>query len=192
MIRFLLLTLILFSGLGVSAQTTPSEDMSEGLDQIFSEIQLMMDSLDFSKMLGDENLQGYMKGFNLDGTEMEEFNKMLDSLDMGSMFGAQGFEGLFEGMPGMEGMDSESISKMMEESMKMFDQMDISEMNKLFEQMDMSEMGKMLEGMDMENLFKGFDMEDFNKMFEDMEIPMGPEETQPAEGQGTRKKLKKI
>lgn len=164
---------ILTLGLSLSAQNQDT-DKSKEMDQALSEMSKMMDSLDLSKILQDEGIQELMKGF-----DMGQMN--LDSINIEDMMGLFG-EG---GMPDMKDQD---IQKMMEQSMKMFEGLDMTEMNKMLEGMDIE---KMLEGMDLEKMLEGMDLE---KMLEGFDFgqmaPPGTPEEQPVDKNG--KKLKKI
>ena len=85
-------------------------------------------------------------------------------------------------------MEGQDFQKMMEQSMKMFETMDMTELSKMLEGMDLE---NMLQGMDLEKMLEGMDLE---KMLEGMDFgEMMPKETPkdaPVEKDG--KKLKKI
>ncbi len=171
MLRALITVFAIFTlGLSLTAQSQDTDKTKE-MDQALSEMSKMMDSLDLSKILQDESLQDLMKGF-----DMGQMN--LDSINIEEMMGLFG-EG---GLPGMEGQD---LQKMMEQSMKMFEGMDMTEMNKMLEGMDIE---KMLEGLDLEKMLEGMDLE---KMLEGMDLEqMMPKDVAPKDENG--KKLKKI
>ena len=167
MLKTLIIALLLTTlSLSLSAQNQKSpEDAKKEMDKGLEEMSKMLETMDLNKILQDEGIQEMMK--SLDFSEMG-----LDSL-------------LGNGMPGMENQD---FQQLMEQSMKMFEGMDMNEMNKMFEGMDLE---KMLEGMDLEKMLEGMDLE---KMLEGMDFgEMMPKEApkdNPVEKDG--KKLKKL
>ena len=170
MLKTLITTLVIMTfGLSLTAQNQKStEDATKEMDKAMSEMSKMMDTLDFSKLLNDEGLQEMMKGLDL------------GQMNLDSLMGG--------GIPSLEGMEGQDFQKMMEQSMKMFETMDMTELSKMLEGMDLE---NMLQGMDLEKMLEGMDLE---KMLEGMDFgEMMPKETPkdaPVEKDG--KKLKKI
>lgn len=124
-------------------QSPKTDEIQKSMEEAMQEFQLSLDSFDMSsffsqdlsKMLGDSTM---MKSFDLG-----QMGEMLGGMDMNELFGPE-------------------MQKQMEESMKMLEGMDMSELNSLFEGIDMSQ----LEGM-----FEGIDMSEMQKMFEGFEMP---------------------
>lgn len=150
MTRLIIILAFSLFGLSLSAQsqdepqTTP--DPAEEMGKAMEEMQQMMDTMD---------LQGMLKGFSMDGQEIN-LDSLLNGVDISK---------LMEGaMPGMEGMEGADMQKMMEESMKMLEGVDMAEMMKMMEGVDMNEMMKMLEGVDMSEMMKMFEGMDLEQM----------------------------
>ena len=173
MIRILYVTILLFCLGTLSAQnTTPTEDPAKSMEDAMSEMTKMLDTMDLSNL---------MKGLDLNSilgdAEFGSMFEMMDSMDLNQLFGERGLDDL--------GMGNEDIGKMMEESMKMLEGMDMSQISKMMEGIDMSEMMKALEGIDMSEMmkmFEGINPEDFNI------VPP----TLPSEEDSKRKKMKKL
>ena len=160
-----LLIILAFSlfGLSLSAQSQETPQPTQEMDKAMDDMKKMMDTLD---------LQGMMKGFGMDGKELN-LDSLLNGVDISKLM-----EG---GIPGMEGMDNAEMQKMMEQSMKMLEGVDMTEMMKMLEGVDMTEMMKMLEGVDMSEMMK---------MFEGMDLKqMMPEGTTPKNADPKMKKL---
>ncbi len=154
---------------GVFAQSNEeAKPTPESMEDALQEMTKALDTMDLNALLS----QGMSMIQGLDGTGMD-----LKGLGLTDSLGnVQGLEGIISQlMPGMENMDMGEINKMMEQSMKMMQGMDMSEFQKLFEGIDMEQF---------EGMMKGFDMEQFKEM-----IPAQPGEAKPNE---TKDGLKKI
>lgn len=112
MTRLMIILAFSLLGLTVSAQSqddatksTPTEEMNESMEQM----KQMMDTMD---------IQGMLKGFSMDGQEIN-LDSLLNGVDISK---------LMEGGMGMDGMNDADMQKMMEESMKMLEGVDMTEM----------------------------------------------------------------
>lgn len=172
------ITLLLSSHLfAQNDQPAAEPQLNESMEEAFGELSKMLDTLDTESIFGQGGIEGLLKGFSFDGKEMQDLNAAMDSLGLSELLGGD-ISKMFEGgFPGMEGMDMKELDKMMEQSLGMMKDMDMSQFQEMFEGIDMSEIMKMFEGMDMEE-FKG-----------GVFPPQNPEEV-PTDSKG--KKLKKI
>ncbi len=154
MIRALFISAFLFSTTLLSAQTTPEENpAAKSMEDALSEMSKMMDTMDMSSLMKGLDLEKIMGG-----SDFESMFEMMDSMDLNQLFGgSQELESF--------GMGNEDFEKMMKESMKMLEGVDMNEMMKLLEGVDMNEVMKMFEGMDMNEMmkmFEGINPEDLN------------------------------
>ncbi len=153
MIRILYVTILLFCLGNLSGQNTPpTEKPAKSMEDSMSEMTRMLDTMDLSNLMKGLDLNSI-----LEGAEFGSMFEMMDSMELNQLFGEQGLNGL--------GMGNEDFGKMMEESMKMLEGMDMSQITKMMEGIDMSEMMKALEGIDMSEMmkmFEGINPEDFN------------------------------
>lgn len=150
-----ILFFLLFVG-AMQAQSDTSDplaepSMEESLNEAFSEISKFLDTLDGNSIMGLGMDSMMMKAFSFDGENMKELDGVLDSMGISKMLGGTDISKMLEGgIPGIEGMDMNQMNQMMEQSLKMLEGIDISQMQKMMEGIDMSELMKMFEGMDME------------------------------------------
>ena len=149
MTRLIIILAFSLLGLTVSAQSqddatksAPAQELNESMEQM----KQMMDTMD---------IQGMLKGFSMDGQEIN-LDSLLNGMDISKLMDG--------GMLGMEGMENTDMQKMMEESMKMLEGVDMTEMMKMLEGVDMTEMMKMLEGVDMTEMMKMFEGMDLEQM----------------------------
>jgi len=180
MLRILLISaLVAFGTMSSSAQANdqPTKDQMENeMGKALEDLSGILDTLDMESLFGADGIEGLLKGFSMDGKEMQDLNGTLDSLGISNLLGGDISE-MFEGLFGKDGMDMGQIDKMMEESLGMMKDMDMSQFQKMFESLDLSEMMKMFEGMDMEG-------------FDGILPPQLPQDETPTDSKG--KKLKKI
>ena len=171
-----LLTLLLILGMSFHAiaqresKDIDSEKLEKQMEDAFSEFQIMMDTLDFSQMFGEDfnGLFGdsFSEGFNFNNLDS------LGDLNLNDLLGEDIFKQFGEGMPAE--LDMENFSQMMEESMKMLDQIDMSQLQEMFEGMD-------------------FDFEQFEQMLPGDDFDDKEEEKRDENGKIIKKKkLKKI
>ncbi len=142
MIKQILTLSLIFISSFAFCQTTPAAPETEAAP----DMQMMMDSLNLEELLGGGDMNSLLQGLNMEGMDMKEINKMMESLDIQSLMGGADLSQL------LGDMDQAQMQQLMEQSMKMLEGMDMSELQGLMEGIDMSEMQKMLEGMDMEQL----------------------------------------
>lgn len=133
-IVIVLLFVMAFS-INVSAQrksdNIDTKEMQEQMGDAMSEFQNMLDTLDFEKFFSQDfsNLfGGSMEGMNFDNLDS------LGSISLDELFGEDLFQQFGESMP--NDLDMENFGQLMEESMKMFEQIDMSELEKMFEGLD--------------------------------------------------------
>ena len=149
---YLTLSLLFLGSLFVNAQSSSkidSEEMQEKMNEAFSELQTILDTIDFSNLFNGEleNLFGESQ----DGS----FNfKSLDSLgqmNLNELFGGDISDFFSQAMP--QDLDVNQLNDMMQESLKMMEQIDLSEFEKMFEGMDLN-----LEGL--QDMFEGIEIEE--------------------------------
>lgn len=117
-----------------------SEEMNKAIEDAMSQLEIVMDSIDFS---------------NLFSNEMFQLENMLDSTQMQMLMGGDVndlFQNLFP-----EGLESEDLENMMQQGMMMFQNMDMKELESLMEGIDQDALNKMLEGLDFSELEKMFE-----------------------------------
>lgn len=163
----------IFCVTGLVAQSEEQLNAEPSMEEALEEMSKIMDTLDIQNLLDGADMNSLFESFGFGG---EDMGGIMDSLNLDELFGGD-FSRLFEGGEGMQGFDMQQLDKMMEESLGIFEQMDMSEIQKMMEGIDMSEIMKMFDGMDM------------GGMQEFMQPPASPET--PTED-GNRRKLKKI
>ena len=120
-----------------SQEKKETDKMHAAMEDAMSQLEILMDSIDFSQM------------FN---SEMFQLDNMLDSTQMQLLKGGD-LNDLFENMfP--EGIESQDLERMMQQGMMMFQNMDMKELESLMEGIDMESLNKMLEGLDFSELEK--------------------------------------
>ena len=134
MTRLIIILAFSLLGLTVSAQSQDDATKSAPAQELNESMKQMMDTMD---------IQGMLKGFSMDGQEIN-LDSLLNGMDISKLMDG--------GMLGMEGMENTDMQKMMEESMKMLEGVDMTEMMKMLEGVDMTEMMRMFEGMDLEQM----------------------------------------
>lgn len=167
--HFLAICFLLLGTFQIDAQDTPkidSDEMQKQMESAMSELQSILDTLDINALFNGSELgnlfgEGFSNDMNIEGLDsLGGFN--LDNLlggDLSQFFG--------EGLPNE--LDMEQLNGMMEMSLKMMEQIDVSELQKMFEGFN-------------------FDFEGMEDMF-----PQGPEDESPAEdGEKKKRKMKKI
>jgi len=142
--------LILIGGFSLSAQNSPNdintEELQEKMEESLSDIQTILDTLDFNQLFS----QDFNKLFENNFGQFESLDS-LGSFDINQFFGEDMMQMFGDIMP--QDFEADDFQKMMEESMKMLEQIDISELQGMFEGMDFN-----FEGL--EDLMKDGDQND--------------------------------
>lgn len=125
------------------AQNDSTEDPKETMDDAMKELNGLLDSMDFTKMLG-EDFSGLFGQLNFGDGQMMQLDSLLG--------GSGGSFGILNEM--FSEMDQGQMNQMLEQSMQMLQGMDMSQFNHMFEQFDMKDLEKMFEGMELDE-FKG-------------------------------------
>lgn len=167
LVNLLLSTFLCYSLMAQTEQSSP--DINESYQEAMEEFSQAIDTLDFSKIFDE----GFGQLFDL-GPNQGNMNGLIDSLDLNQFFGDSGFGMIQEQI---QEMDPEQLNEMLDQSMKMMQQMDLSQFQSLLDDIDMGQLQKMFEGMD----FEGFN-------FQGPNIPKNDGED---DGKGT-KKMKKL
>jgi len=140
-----LVILLMFSFASLNAQTEiDQKELNQQMDEVMKEMQKAMDTLDLEKLFE----QSF--GMFQDEESMDQIKGMMDSLDMNQLFGGDFSKMFGENGIQMEGFEMGDLNKMMEESMKMFENMDPKMMEDMMRGFDFQELEKMFEGLDME------------------------------------------
>jgi len=163
--QIVIFALFLFGGFSVSAQNTPNDlntdEIQEKMQESFSELQSILDTMDFSQIFGQDFNQLFGENFS-GGLGLDS----LGGLDINELLGEDMFQMFGEAFP--QGIQGEEFQKLMEESMKMLEQIDMSELQGMFEGMD-------------------FNFEGLEDMMKDIEI----EDEKDSEKDGDKKKKRK-
>jgi hypothetical protein len=144
LLSFLLVIFLVSSS--YAQQTKPkqdkidSEEMNKAMEDAMKQLEVVMDSVDFSQLFTNE---------------MFQLDNLLDSSQMQMLMGGN-LNDLFENLfP--EGMETEDLEGMMQQGMMMFQNMDMKELESLMEGIDQDELNKMFEGLDFSELEKMFE-----------------------------------
>jgi|GEM_PF-6001457 len=117
-----------------------SEEMNKAMEEAMKQLEIVMDSVDFSQVFS---------------SEMFQLDNMLDSSQMQMLMGGD-LNDLFSNLfP--EGLESEDLENMMQQGMMMFQNVDMKELETLMESIDEDALNKMLEGLDFSELEKMFE-----------------------------------
>ncbi len=145
--KFLSLLVVIFLVSSSYAQQTKpkqemldSEKMNKAMEDAMKQLEVVMDSVDISQLFSNE---------------MFQLDNLLDSSQMQMLMGGD-LNDLFSNLfP--EGLESEDLEGMMQQGMRMFQNMDIKELESLMEGIDQDELNKMFEGLDFSELEKMFE-----------------------------------
>jgi len=132
----------------LTAQIDNSEkDLQESYQQAIEEFSKVMDTLDFSKIF-EENFSEFFNEFDQKSNpNQDSFQGILDSLNFEELLGGSNLQYFGDTF---KSMDSVKMNKLLEESMQLFQQMDLSQFQGLMDQLDLSELHQMFDGMNME------------------------------------------
>lgn len=115
------------------SQDLDSKEMNESMEKAFSEFQTIMDTLDFSTFFNQDFNQLFGEGFG-EGFDIQGLDSLTQGFDMQQFFNGDISKLFGESMPG--DMDMNQFNDLLGESMKMLEQMDMSELQKMMESFD--------------------------------------------------------
>ena len=136
--KYLLVTILfVVSTLGLSAQNTPQN--KPDLDDVMKEFQMIMDSIDLNSIFNEELLTEWNEALSDSVLNFEFFNidSIFRNLNFEDLnFGDLDLKELKLNELDFEFPEAEEMNKMMQESLKIFEDFDFSQMQKMLDGME--------------------------------------------------------